>query len=186
VIDKWRIRNSIGVTVEIPIRLRYVQDKIEFSAVYEGGPVFNFTDIDINVLRQKVKNHCDKIVQPWTPKLHVNVTSSAEEYGGTRATSLRIAYSEIEVNCDSEGKPIKRDKGSSHIIKDAPSEGADGDDEMYALIDNTPENRAKLDNIIAALCALSLRVLELMSPDKILTTIKNSDRLLPAPGGKQK
>lgn len=184
IIDRWKIKNSVGTIVELPVRMIPEDGGYSFQTEYEGGPIFSLSDRDINALRQKVKSVCDSIVKPWIKKLHVNVEFSSSTYRDYGA-SLFISYSAVDVNTDAYGNPIYRDRDSTHVKKGTPTEGLDAGD-MYALIDDSPLNRARLDGIIKALLALGERVSELMSPEKILATISNADRLLPAPGGKKK
>lgn len=190
-----------GTHEKLIVPLRYVERK-------EYGQFITMFRVDLNepiplarenkdaaALQKEVFKELDAFYSiDWQPFFEV----SAEHHQGTRccnhhsevSRTLIFTYRPVELGTRAaDGAKVHRHPESNWLEKGWPEEGGKdrgtfNDDpvhEMVALVPNTPENKEKLDKIVAAMELLAGRMHDLLSPQKILTTLNNIHAVLPAP-----
>lgn len=108
--------------------------------------------------------------------------STWERDSGTRRGALSIRFREYEVG-DRAGTPVYREVGTNHVTEGKLGENSrDIEREVVSVIPATPENREKLEAIIAAFVELRRRTSALLCQDAIAKTLLNVGLLaLPMP-----
>lgn len=179
-IDQWHMIDAkTNERYVVDVRMRWRNDGFEF---YCSAPpiIHEVANGDLNHLHRAVKDAFDVGKKPWVPKILVSTMRDFSSMSDKdRCGGLRVQYRLIETTETFDGKAQWRDQDSSFVHTGKPDH--DDYNSRNVLIDDTPDNRARLDVIVKALTALGSRVADLLSKKKIKTTLAQHKNLLAPP-----
>lgn len=180
-------RNGHHLTV--PLRIRTVGGRL-ICFVHLDAPVVRVEGTDPEQVRQQACAELDKVLSiVWKRVLLVHMDNRSETWSRDQQTEakVRLSWRPLEIGTTSLNETVHRVPAlSEHPTHTYPTHQGDGVDDSEAMIDDTPENRAKLEAVSAAIHLLGQRLEDLLGQKNILSTLANVQVLgLPMPKGMQ-
>jgi hypothetical protein len=126
----------------------------------------------------------EKFALEWKPFLHVNFEGSTDSDLSSPSDNINLKLNIMEVLVASRGKnkfhKFANPRYGTGVRNGLPKTGNQSmerkEADMYALIPDTPVNRAALDTLIKSFQALVKRLEKIMNPKMIETTLANAAR----------
>jgi hypothetical protein len=182
----WYRRN--GHNIEVELRLITNENGQLAYLVEIDEPQITITGLEAEKVRLDTISALDeKCLIEWRKVIRCVVGDLDSRFARSRGDCVQVEFTwePMEIGTTMSGMKVHRDgEVPGHRDFSRHIHSGDGLNRDDATIDDTPENRAKIETIVQGMRRLSSALSDLLSQDKILTTLENVKVLgLPAPKG---
>lgn len=200
--DTWELLVN-GANKSVEVRVISQKDECRFVAIYRpkspDEPKIECFGTDINKLRKDMRTRMqDGFKIDWKDKLYIVLDSDFDDHSAEWYAKIELSCALYQIANDTSGDPISRrsisDPYSPGWPEIGPPDVKDGegkswsDRDMLALVDDTPENRAAIEQFMTGFKKLKDGLAKIFHPKVAQSTLAGIPKLLlvePKSEGKQ-